>query len=183
MKHILGAVLPCLLCLLAGCASTGGTPLQGSVILPGVPFFKQEAYQCGPTVLATVVDYWYQQTGKGDRVTPEQIVPEIYSPSAKGVLGIDLEIYGKKHGFQGRQFPGKPEDLRAAIDLGIPPIIFVDYGFAFYQQGHFMVVTGYRPDGIIVNNGTHENQFISEEDIDRIWKKTGYWTLLLSPSI
>jgi hypothetical protein len=69
--------------------------LQGSVILPGVPFFKQEAYQCGPAVLATVVDYWHQRTGKGNRVTPEQ----------------------------------------------------------------------------------------SEEDLDRIWKKTGYWTLLLSPSV
>ena len=43
-------------------------------------------------MLATVVEYWHQRTGKGDRVTPEQIVPEIYSRTARGVLGIDMGI-------------------------------------------------------------------------------------------
>jgi hypothetical protein len=178
-----GAVFACLLYLLTACASMSPTLPKGSTILPDIPFFKQEAYQCGPAVLATVIDYWQQRTGKGAWVTPEQLVPEIYSPTARGILGIDLEIYAKKHGFQSRQFAGKVLDLREAIDLGTPPIILVDYGFGFYQQGHFMVVTGYGPKGIIVNSGHHENRFISEEDLDRLWKKTGYWTFLLLPAL
>jgi hypothetical protein len=182
MKHSSRVVLACLLCLLTACVSMSGIPPKGSTILPDIPFFKQEAFQCGPAALATVIDYWHQRTGKGAWVTPEQLVPEIYSPTARGILGIDLEIYAKKHGFQSRQFAGKVLDLREAIDLGTPPIILVDYGFGFYQQGHFMVVTGYGPGGIIVNNGLHENQFISEEDLDRIWRKTGYWAFLLLPS-
>ena len=182
-EHTRVRVLACFLFLLTACASMTGTPPKKSTILPDVPFFKQEDYQCGPAVLATVIDYWHRRTGKGARVTPEQIVPEIYSPTARGVLGIDLEIYAKKHGFPGRQFAGKVTDLREAVDQGIPPIILVDYGLGFYQQGHFMVVTGYGPEGIIVNSGPHENRFISEKDLDRIWKKTGYWTFILLPPV
>jgi hypothetical protein len=181
-KNSPGAVFVCLLCLLTACASMNGTPPNGSTILPDIPFFEHEAYQCGPAVLATVIDYWHRRTGKGTWVTPEQLVPEIYSPTARGILGIDLEIYANKHGFRGRQFAGKVLDLREAIDLSTPPIILVDYGFAFYEQGHFMVVTGYGPKGIIVNSGHYENRFISEGELDRIWKKTGYWTFLLLPA-
>jgi hypothetical protein len=181
-KGYLCAVLGCLLALMAACTSMNITPPKGSSILPDVPFFNQEAYQCGPAVLATVIDYWYKRTGRGSWVTPEQIVPEIYSPTARGVLGIDLEIYAKKHGFRGRQFAGRFPDLREAVDRGTPPIILVDYGIGFYQQGHFMVVTGYGPEGIIVNSGEKENLFIPERDLDRVWKKAGYWTFILLPA-
>jgi hypothetical protein len=176
-------VLAWFLSLLAACASLGGTPPKTSVILPDIPFFKQEDYQCGPTVLATVIDFWYKRTGKGAWITPEQIVPEIYSPTARGVLGIDLEIYAQKQGFTGRQFAGNVADLRKAIDIGTPPIIFVDYGFGLYQRGHFMVVTGYGPEGIVVNSGSYENRFIPEKELERTWKKTGYWTFILLPGI
>jgi len=177
----IGSVL-FLLSVVAACASVGGNAPTGSTILPDIPFFSQEDYQCGPAVLATVADYWYRRTGKSPWVTPEQIAAEIYSPTAKGVLGIDLEIWAKKHGFPFRQFEGKMQDLREAIDRGTPPVVFVDYGLGFYQQGHFMVVTGYGPEGVIVNNGRQENRFISEKDLDRIWKKTGYWMFILLPA-
>ncbi len=167
---------------IAACASATGVRPEGSTILPDIPFFNQEVYQCGPMALATVIDYRYGRTDKGAWVTPEQIAPEIYSPTARGVLGIDLEIYARKHGFPFRQFDGKMRDLRDAIDQGTPPIIFVDYGLGFYQQGHFMVVTGYGPGGIIVNDGHEQNRFILEKDLDRVWKKTGYWTFILLPA-
>jgi hypothetical protein len=179
----LGWALAWLFFLLTACTSMGGTPPSGNMILPDIPFFKQEDYQCGPAALATVIDFWYKRTGKRAWVTPEQIAPEIYSPTARGVLGIDLEIYAQKHGFKGRQFSGKVADLREAIDLSTPPIIFVDYGFGFYEQGHFMVVTGYGPEGIVVNSGPYENRFIPEKELNRIWKKTGYWTFILLPDV
>ena len=36
-----------------------------AVIIEDMPFFSQEAYQCGPTALATVMNYWYAKDGDG----------------------------------------------------------------------------------------------------------------------
>lgn len=151
-------------------------------MIPNVPFFSQEAYQCGPTALAIVLDYWYKKSAAGKWVTPEEIASRIYSPSARGVLGLDLEIYAKKQGFEARQYAGTVADLRRNVDRGVPSIIFVDYGLSLYEVNHFMVVTGYGKDGFIINSGKRENQFIPERELEKIWQKNGYWTLVLKPS-
>jgi predicted double-glycine peptidase len=182
MKTILRATVVFLLLLSCPfCAGVGKTPRQATII-PGVPFFAQEAYQCGPTALATVIDYWYKKQGSTAWITPEQIAADIYSPTAKGVLAIDLERYAGKQGFLTQQYAGTIDDLRQNVGRGIPAIIFVDYGFSVYAQHHFMVVTGYAPDGVIVNSGKRENQFVSDKELEKIWKRNGHWTLVVRPS-
>lgn len=165
---------------LVGCVTShrmAGDP----TLLTGVPFYQQEAYECGPAALATVINYWHAKTGAASAVTPDEIVTEIFSPSARGVLGIDLALYAKKRGFQTHTLTGSPSEIKKQIDEGIPPIILVDYGFSFYQRNHFMVVTGYAANGVLVNSGRAENEFIEQEDFLKIWKKTGYWMLVVRP--
>jgi predicted double-glycine peptidase len=159
---------------------TGENP-DGTGLLSDVPFFSQDDFQCGPAALATIVNYWYGRLGLGDPVTPESIAKEIYSPTAKGVLGIDLEIYAKRHGFLANQYQGSVLDLRKLIDQKIPPIILVDFGISLFQINHFVVVTGYTPEGVLANTGRRENGLITERRLDSIWKKTGYWTLVIKP--
>jgi predicted double-glycine peptidase len=170
-----------LLLVLSFCATVRRLP-QDAVVIPDVSFFGQEEYQCGPTALAIVLDYWYRKTGSGKSITPEQIASRIYSPSARGVLGLDLELYAKKQGFEARQFSGNMEDLRRYVDQHIPVIIFVDYGLSVYEVNHFMVVTGYTSDGVIVNSGREENRLLTKRELDKIWKKNGYWALAVKPS-
>ena len=170
-----------LLLLPLSCATLDGAGLKGAVAVDGVPFFAQEAYQCGPAALATVMDYWHKKTGGGTWVTPEQIAADIYSPSARGVLGLDLERYARGHGFRTEQYEGGIDDLRKKIDEGVPLIVFVDYGFSLYQVNHFMVVKGYGEGRVIVNSGKRENQAISEGALEKAWKKNRYWTLVLRP--
>jgi predicted double-glycine peptidase len=167
---------------MSSCVTPPVVQREGTVSIEGMPFFKQDAYQCGPAALAMVIDYWYEKTGKGPRVTPEQIVPDIYSPTARGVLGMDLAIYARKQGFATREFSGTVEELKALVDERIPPLILVDFGFSLYQVNHFVVVIGYNRDGVIVTSGQHENQFIREGELTRIWRKTGNWTLVIKPS-
>jgi predicted double-glycine peptidase len=165
------------------CCTPGGVrPGEGDIVISGIPFFTQEAYQCGPAALATVLDYWYRKTGTETWLTPEQIAADIYSPTAKGVLGIDLELYGRRQGFEARQYPGSLNDLRRSVDDGVPVVILVDYGVSLYEVNHFMVVTGHTKDGVIVNSGKTENQRISGRELEKIWKKARYWTLILEPS-
>lgn len=163
-------------------ACTTAQKMTGDLtLLAGVPFFRQEAYECGPAALATVITYWHNKTGVGSVVTPDEIVAEIFSPSARGVLGIDLQLFAKKRGFQAQPSTGSPGEIRKQIDQGIPPIILVDYGFSFYQRNHFIVITGYAANGVLANTGSAENEFIGEEELLRIWKKTGYWMLVVKP--
>ena len=171
-------------CVLAACAAAR-PPVhfpEGSVIVSGVPFFKQEDYQCGPAAFASVVNYWYRRGNTGRTLSLEEAVARTYSPSARGVLGIDLEINARKLGFEASGKAGSIKEIRRAVDDGMPVIILVDYGFAIYERNHFMVVTGYGPNFVIVNSGRRENEIIPNSDLGKIWKRTGYWSLIIKPS-
>jgi hypothetical protein len=164
-----------------GCVTTREEGPQEGLTVIEVPFFPQEDFQCGPAALATVLNYWYGKAGTATRLTPEQIAAAIYSPTAKGVLGIDLELYARSNGFQTEQGAGTIDALKSAIGKGIPVVLLVDYGFSIYQRNHFMVVKGYGDGALLVNSGRQENGRIKNEDLLKIWKKTGYWMLLVKP--
>jgi ABC-type bacteriocin/lantibiotic exporter with double-glycine peptidase domain len=144
-----------------------------------LPFYRQSDYQCGPSALASVINYWNRKAGLPE-ISLQEIIDSIYSQGARGVLGIDLEIYARKKGFDTIQKSGTVEELKAFINEGIPPIILVSYGFSVYQLDHFMVVKSYNEKGIIVNS-KKPDQFISYKELSRIWKRAGYWMLVIKP--
>jgi hypothetical protein len=170
----------CLLLLCSGCATTESVSAERLTVIQ-VPFFPQETFQCGPAALATVIDYWRGKAGVANGVTPETIAAEIYSSSARGVLGIDLELYARKQGFETGQPAGTIDELKSSVDKGIPPIVLVDYGFFLYQRNHFMVAKGYSDGALLVNSGGRESELVPNEDLLKVWKRTGYWMLLIKP--
>ncbi len=155
----------------------------GAVLLQSVPFFKQDDFQCGPSALATVIHYWYIKNNIDKRPSYDDIVAAVYSPSAGGVLGVDLALYAKRLGFGTEQYSGSIADIRASIKKNTPLIILVDYGFLMYQKNHFMVTTGYTDDGIVVNSGRKQNEIIPDRELEKIWQKTGFWSLRIQPSL
>ncbi|MCX7794401.1 MAG: C39 family peptidase [Thermodesulfovibrionales bacterium] len=159
------------------CAS-GASIINNSVVID-VPFYKQSDYECGPASLASVLNYWHRTKGLGE-VTLQEIINSIYSPYARGTLGIDLELYARNKGFTTLKKRGSIEELKRFIDSKIPPIILVTYGFYVYELDHFLVVKGYNEKGIIVNS-RKSDEFISYEELERIWKKTDYWMLIIVP--
>ncbi len=178
--------MPKILCILAliavliwSCASHPPS-VRDAKVIPGVPFYPQEDYQCGPSSLATVLNYWQVRLNRG-KIDVNEIAKAIYSPGARGVLPFDLENYPVKKGFFTHQFEGSIADLQRYIDEGEPVIIFVDQGLSVYQINHFMVAKGYTKNGIIFNNGRKENEVITNSRLEKIWKKTGYWALRVIP--
>lgn len=145
-------------------------------VIQNVPFYPQKAYQCGPASLAGVLNYWRLP------VSPEVIAKEIYSQSAKGTLNVDLALYAREKGFKATSYSGSVEDIRKKIDSGFPLIVLVDYGFLVFQQNHFMVIIGYGEEGILVNSGKHQHQFIPYNSFLKTWEKTKFWTLLITPN-
>ncbi|MDH4028294.1 MAG: C39 family peptidase [Nitrospirota bacterium] len=182
MKKILYAMF--LLVFTVSCAGRVGkgylAPHDAHVI-SGVPVYDDTGHQCGPASLAAVISYWQKKAGAVDILTAEEVGGEIYSSEAEGTLCIDMVFYAGSKGYDASQYAGTEEDLRENVRKENPVIILVDLGFSVYQRNHYMVVTGYTGDGIIAYSGAEEIT-ISYDRLERIWKKTGYWTLLVRPS-
>ncbi|MCW3478572.1 hypothetical protein OL229_03185 [Neisseriaceae bacterium JH1-16] len=100
MRRAFLAPLFSLLLLLVGCASTPQTAalltrrpsdLPARVELTEVPFFPQDAYQCGPAALATVLVH------AGVVTTPTELTPQLYLPERQGTLQAELLGATRRH--------------------------------------------------------------------------------------
>jgi tetratricopeptide (TPR) repeat protein len=145
-----------------------------------VPDYIQERNQCGPFALAAVINYWHERGLIGASISAEEISREIYSRSAKGVLGMDLYGYANKLDLFARQFNGTAISLRKAIKRQEPVIVLVDYGKGSFQINHFMVVSGYSSKGFVVHSGSGFKH-ISDAELQRVWARAGHWALTVRP--
>jgi ABC-type bacteriocin/lantibiotic exporter with double-glycine peptidase domain len=175
MKKIMwtSVALACCCLLLSACATARPKTHEGEKVIEGVPFYPQEDYQCGPASLAGVLNY----LGLG--TTPQKIAEDVFSKTARGTLTIDMVLYAQEKGFSATDYSGSITDLREKIDTGSPIIVMVDYGLWVWQKNHFMVVVGYNDGGIVANSGGNERQFITNNRFVDIWKRTGFWSLLI----
>ena len=78
--------------------------IPGARELTEVPFFPQDDYQCGPAALATVM------SAAGVKVTPEELVPEVYLPERKGSLQVEMLAAPRRHGLVSYQLAPRFED-------------------------------------------------------------------------
>lgn len=162
---------------ISACSSHLNIQYGPEVIINDVPFYPQRDYQCGPSSLAGVLNYY------GLNVSPEEIASEIYSSSARGTLDLDLLFYAQKKGLSAKKYRGSIDDLKEKIKDGYPVIVLVDYGYGPLQANHFMVILGFNKAGIFANSGKEEKKFIPYGDFLKIWERTGYWTLLIKRHI
>lgn len=115
------------------------------------------------------------------KASPKEIAGEIFSPTARGTLDLDMGIYAQRKGLRAFQYVGQWEDLRQNVDSGYPIIVLVDEGFWVYQKGHFMVVVGYDEGHVIVNSGKEERKSIPRLPFLKSWERTKFWTLRILP--
>ncbi len=142
--------------------------------ISGVPFFDQEDYQCGPSVLAGVLNFY------GIHVLPEEIADEIFSTNVRGTFMFDMLIYAQKKGLYARQYRANIRNLKENIIKNQPLIVLVNFGNSLLQENHFMVVTGYSDNGFIVQSGNRRNEHISFGKFQHIWNNANNWMLLIT---
>ena len=59
--------------------------------LHSVPFYSQKDHQCGPAALAMTLEW------SGIPATPDQLTPEVYTPSRKGSLQSAMIAAARRH--------------------------------------------------------------------------------------
>lgn len=181
-----GLFICALLTVLAGCAQlvpqtialrTGwpeGVPQR--VEWTDVPFFPQEDYQCGPAALATVLGH------SGVRVTPAKLVGEVYLPSRKGSLQIEMLAAPRRYSRVPYQLAPRYADLLREVAAGNPVVVLQDVG-PMFTQWHYAVVNGfdYSTGSIFLRSGTKPRKEMPFTAFEREWMKSDYWAMVVTP--
>jgi len=177
------AAVSALIWLIAGCA--GRAPVlsetqfrpdaAASIDLSGVPFFPQEAYQCGPAALATALSY------SGLEVTPQQLAPRVYLPAKAGSLQVEMVAAARRYDRIPYVIPAALPALLAELESGRPVVVFQNLGLADLPVWHFAVVVGYsRPeDALLLRSGRHERETMSAYNFVRTWEGGQRWGLVI----
>jgi len=172
-----------LLLLLAGCATPqaealfadrGALPVRAEV--PGVPFYPQEKFYCGPAAMAMAL------TWSGLPVTQEQMATQVYTPGREGSLRNDMLAGARRNGRLAIRVASLRAMLRE-IAAGNPVLVFQNLAFSWYTQWHYAVAFGYdlAKDELILRSGTTARRVMGLGLFERTWARGDYWAITVLP--
>jgi len=152
-------------------ASPRAEEIKPRTVIPDVPFFKQDKYECGPAALACVYNFL------GVKQDTEEISKRIYSREQKGSLNLQLLIDAREQGLTATMYSGSFEKVRDAVDSQTPLILMISEGG---DSLHYVVVVGYEGHDlstIVVHDGYEPFKKYSRETLEEKWGPTGYCTI------
>lgn len=173
--------------VLGGCASRvpalsghlpAGDPAPRFVELIEVPFHPQDAYQCGPAALATVLGW------SGLELTAEALVPLVYLPARQGSLQPDIRATARAFDRLAYELEPRLAALLAELAAGHPVLVLQKLGFGPWPGWHYAVVVGYdaKAERFILRSGTERRQVLSSRRFLTTWVRAGAWALVTLPA-
>jgi tetratricopeptide (TPR) repeat protein len=170
---------------LAGCAAPQATALRASAatqpqparVLTTVPFFPQDAYQCGPAALAMALQ------ASGVDVTPQELVAQVYVPAREGSLQPEMLAAARRAGRLAIELPPRLDALLASIDAGRPVIVLQNLSLPVYPKWHYAVVIGYdlAAGEVVLHSGLEERQRLKLDVFEHTWARSHHWAMLVTP--
>lgn len=141
--------------------------------LHAVPFFPQEAYQCGPAALAAVLN------SAGADVTPAMLVPQVQVAGRRGSFQLELQTATRRQGYlpyvHSSGFPG----LLNQLQQGVPTLVLLNLGLSWAPTWHYAVVVGYEAESerVLLRSGRTRLQQLPLRDFARSWAYSDQWFL------
>lgn len=175
------ALCPLVLILVFSCAGClqrpAFQPVQDSfprAVRLQVPFVPQtKVNDCGPAALASVLAF------HGRHVALDEVTRRVFTPGLGRSLLPDMENHARSLGFTTRSGRGDLDMVRAMIDSGGPVILMLDMGTKMFSQGHYVVVYGYDPGGLLMHVGTSGDMFLPNRDLLDRWERMNRLYLFL----
>jgi hypothetical protein len=170
--------------ILSGCAS--GPPVAhldepyggvAAVELASTPFFPQQAYQCGPAALATVL------VTSGVAVTPQELTTKIYLPERRGSLQTELIAASRRYERVPYALAPNLNAMLKELQGGNPVLVLQNLGINLIPRWHYAVVIGYVPEdhALILRSGTERRRTTDINRFLRSWRRAGNWALVIFP--
>jgi tetratricopeptide (TPR) repeat protein len=144
--------------------------------LQSVPFYPQDAFQCGPAALAMTMAW------SGISADPDTLAPEVFTPSRKGSLQSAMIAAARRHSRVAYPVSG-PDAMLAELGAGHPVIVLQNLGFSWYPVWHYAVVVGYDLDQstVVLHSGSIPRKRLSLKTFHKTWARSDYWGLLVLP--
>jgi hypothetical protein len=144
--------------------------------LTATPFFPQDAYQCGPAALATIL------TAAGYPATPEALTPQVV-PAREGSLQVEMLAASRNRGALTLMLPPRLEALLKEVAAGNPVLVLQNRGLSWVPAWHYAVVVGYDLDrrDVWLRSGTTERDEMSLNAFARTWARSGNWAFMALP--
>ena len=172
--------------LLAGCATPpqtrqlGESPppaLAAGKQLANVPFFPQQAYQCGPASLAMVLRHTQVD------VVPDQLVSQVYVPGREGAFQVEMMAATRQYDRLALESDPSLANLLAWIDAGVPVLVLQNLGLEWYPKWHYAVAIGYDLEAmeITLHSGEIAGYTIPMSLFERTWQRSDYWGMTALP--
>jgi hypothetical protein len=174
-----------LLSYLGGCATSPQTRLlldnppaiPPRVELTEVPFFPQQQYHCGPSSLASIINY------RGTPVEPDQIADMIYVPGLKGSLQVEVEAATRQFEMLPVQLDGKLVSLLSELAAGNPVFVLQNLGLDSVPVWHYEVVVGYdfAERIVVLRSGIDARVLRPFALFEKTWQRADHWALVVVP--
>lgn len=167
---------------LSACSTT---PLQSRsldttqyspVELERTPFFPQEAYQCGPAALATVLNF------SGHEISTETLTDQVYLPDRQGSLQAELVAATRRAGRVPYVMQPQLVSLFEELEAGNPVLVLQNLRLPRWPEWHYAVVIGFEPENeqVILRSGTTEREIMSLRRFEQTWQLGDYWALVIT---
>ena len=159
-----------------GAPAAPAGPTRATEALLAVPFVPQQKDTCAAAALAMVLAY------HGVDVPHDVIASALVEKELRGIRGSRLADFARERGMVAVAFAGDLPLVREHLGRGRPLVLSIAAGRGRY---HDVVAVGIDDAGqaVIVNDPAEgAGRSISFSALERKWKATGHWTLLVQPA-
>lgn len=151
--------------------------LPRHIELDNVPYYAQEAHQCGPAALAMAF------AAAGVAIEPQQLEADVYLPEKLGSLQVEMLATTRRHALFAYELDPQLNALLTEIAAGRPAIILQNLGLSWYPVWHYAVVIGYDIDHeeLILRSGPERRQALPMRTFEHTWGRSQFWAMLALP--
>ncbi|MFQ5757735.1 MAG: PA2778 family cysteine peptidase [Acidiferrobacterales bacterium] len=142
-----------------------------------MPFFPQEAYQCGPAALATIL------ASAGTAVTPAALAPQVFLPARRGSLQLELMAAARRHGHVPYVLEPRLVHMLQEVQAGNPVLVLQNLALSWNPYWHYAVVIGFDLPArqVILRSGRLERHVMALAVFERTWRRGAYWAMVSPP--
>ncbi|NQW80232.1 MAG: PA2778 family cysteine peptidase [Polaromonas sp.] len=145
--------------------------------VPGVPFFPQDDFQCGPAALAMLAQH------AGVNVLPDELTEQVYVPGRQGSFQVEMLTATRRQALVAYTLQPQLEDLLREVASGNPVLVFQNLSLQVYPIWHYAVVIGFdrARNTVVLHSGVTERLEMSLFTFERTWARGEHWAMVALP--